>query len=157
MTNMERGHKPPSRVRYEASHPTVTVRLSAEAHKRLLKLCQTTGKSPADVMREAVGVQEVSAGSAYQKGFQTAMALYAVKWKCRVCGRDITVTSELATKKLAQRPAEVGWIHGDCARKTKPDQKDSIVGAYAVTGSSAVPITKIIRQRPDGSTYVTPA
>ena len=150
-------HKAPSRLKYEASHPTITVRVSQEVHQRLLNIRQTTGKSLGDILREAVGAQEASAGSAYQKGFQTAMALYAVKWKCRVCGRDITVTSELATKKLAQRPAEVGWIHGDCARKTKPDQKDSKVGAYAVTGSSAVPITKIIRQRPDGSTYVTPA
>ena len=157
MTNTERGHKPPSRVRYEASHPTVTVRLSAEVHKRLLKLCQTTGKSPADVMREAVGVQEVSAGSAYQKGSQDTKALYAVTWKCPVCGKDVTARAEQSKKLAGEYLAQLGWKHGECARKTGQGRKDSILVAYSVLDPSGVPTKNmIVRQRPDGSTYCIP-
>jgi predicted RNA-binding Zn-ribbon protein involved in translation (DUF1610 family) len=148
--------KPPSRLRYEASHPTVTVRLSAEVHERLLKLRQTTGKSVADILREAVGVQEASAGSAYDRGYQAAKALYAVTWKCPVCGKDVTARAEKSKKLAGEYLAQLGGKHSECARKTGQVRKDSILGGYSVLDPSGVPIKNmIVRQRADGTTYST--
>jgi len=125
-------------------------------HKRLLKLRQTTGKSVADILREAVGVQEPSADSAYDRGYQAAKALYAVTWKCRVCDKDITAAGEKAKKLVGGHLAELGWAHSECVRKTGEVRKDSILGAYSVLDPSGVPTKNmIVRQRPDGTTYST--
>ena len=158
MTNMEGAHKPPSRVRYETSHPTVTVRVSQDVHQRLLKIRRTTGKSLGDILREALGVQEASAGSAYQKGYQTAKTLYAVTWKCRVCGKDVTAQAEKSKKLAGEHLAELGWTHSECVRKTGQARKDSTLGSYSVMDPSGVPSrTMIVHQRPDGTTYSTQA
>lgn len=150
-------HKPPSRRRYEASHPTVTIRVSPEVHQKLMNIRQTTGKSLGDILREAVGVQEASARSAYQRGYQAAEALYAVRWKCRVCGEDCTANDEAMRKRAAQHLADIGGIHSACATRAHQVQEAPIIASYAFKGPSGDRVTKIVRQRPDGSTYVTPA
>lgn len=49
-------HKPPSRVRYEQSHPTISVRINRELYDELKELSRTTGKSFADFLKDGAGI-----------------------------------------------------------------------------------------------------
>ncbi len=49
---------PPSRIKYEKSHPTVTCRVSKELYDRLDKSRKVDGKSFADILRRGLGIVE---------------------------------------------------------------------------------------------------
>ncbi len=56
MANHRVNHKPPSRVRYEQSHPTISVRINSELYDELKELGRTTGKSFADFLKDGAGI-----------------------------------------------------------------------------------------------------
>lgn len=49
-------HKSPCRVRYEQSHPIVSVRINSELYDELQELGRTTGKSLADFLKDGAGI-----------------------------------------------------------------------------------------------------
>lgn len=49
-------HKPPSRIKYEESHPVISVRISKELHAELKELGKATGKSLADFLKDGAGI-----------------------------------------------------------------------------------------------------
>ena len=53
-------HVPPSRRRYEALNPTVSARVSKNLFREIKALKDRSGKSVADVLREALGAQAPS-------------------------------------------------------------------------------------------------
>ncbi len=53
--------KPPSRVRYEESHPTVSCRVPWEVYDRLYEVMEEEGKSFADILKIGLKVQKVKA------------------------------------------------------------------------------------------------
>jgi len=67
-------HKPPSRIRYEQAHPTVTVRVSKELHDKLKEYTETEGKSYADILKVALGVQKKSTDKAHDRGYKAGYA-----------------------------------------------------------------------------------
>ncbi len=77
-------HKPPSRVNYEAAHPTVSIRVTCELYNQLEELRHKAGKSLGDILREAVGKQAPSTKRAYDYGFLAAKSQFAVTYKCSV-------------------------------------------------------------------------
>lgn len=52
-------HKPPSRIRYEQTHPVVTIRVRPDEFKKLKEL-RHAGQSYADTLRVGLGVQETN-------------------------------------------------------------------------------------------------
>ena len=52
-------HKPPSRIRYEKTHPVVTIRVRPDEFKKLREL-RLAGQSYADTLRVGLGVQETN-------------------------------------------------------------------------------------------------
>ena len=50
------GHKPPSRIKYEESHPVISVRISNELRSELQELSKNTGKSFADFLKDGAGI-----------------------------------------------------------------------------------------------------
>ena len=52
-------HKPPSRIRYEKTHPVVTIRVRPDEFKKLREL-RHSGQSYADTLRVGLGVQETN-------------------------------------------------------------------------------------------------
>ena len=52
-------HKPPSRIRYEKTHPVVTIRVRPDEYKKLQEL-RLAGQSYADTFRVGLGVQETN-------------------------------------------------------------------------------------------------
>ncbi len=49
-------HKSPCRVRYEQSHPIVSVRINSELYDELKELGRTTGKSFADFLKDGARI-----------------------------------------------------------------------------------------------------
>ena len=111
-------HVPPSRRRYEESHPTISVRVPRELHDRLVQLKQRSGKSVADVVREALDVQTPSVDQAYHrghaKGFTTAEQWYRVDYRCCVCGGTLTIEGKEDKEAAARLMREEGWAHRSC-------------------------------------------
>jgi hypothetical protein len=111
-------HKPPSKIKYDESHPTVSARVDRKLRDELKGLQKLTGKSLADILREAVTKQKPWAKDAYdigQKvGYDSAKRQFEVTYRCSVCGGVLTVTTPEAKKAAAQYMREHGWGHGKC-------------------------------------------
>ena len=67
-------HKPPSRIRYEQTHPVIAIRVNAELYHKLKELKEMGDKSFADILKEALGIQKKSAGRAYSRGHERSHA-----------------------------------------------------------------------------------
>jgi hypothetical protein len=111
-------HKPPSRIKYDESHPTVSVRVDRKLYDELKELQKLTKKSLTDILREAVRKQKPWAKDAYdigQKvGYDSAKREFEVTYRCSGCGGIITITSPEARKAAAQYMRENGWGHKKC-------------------------------------------
>lgn len=74
-------------------------------------------KSPADVLKEAVGLEIHSTSDAYTKGYLTAEINCCVSYHCSVCGKVITIDTKKEKEAVAQYMKDYGWCHGDCLKK----------------------------------------
>ena len=113
-------HKPPSRVKYDESHPTVSARVDQKLYDELKELQKLTKKSLTDILREAVRKQKPWAKDAYdlgqKAGYESAKREFAVTYSCSVCGGVLTVSTQNERKAIAQYMRESGWSHDKCAR-----------------------------------------
>ena len=64
---------PPSRRRYETSHPTVSFRVDHDLYARLKGLKETANLSVADVLKVGLEKSEPLVGEAFQNGFMSAL------------------------------------------------------------------------------------
>ena len=73
-------HKPPARIRYERSHPTVSCRLDRDTHDLLKQRLEDLGGiSFADFVKDSLGllqlkmpdIEEIK-GTAYEEGYNQA-------------------------------------------------------------------------------------
>ena len=88
MANTSGKHKPPSRIRYEKAHPTVSVRVDEKTYRQLKDLRQRSGISMAEIL--LVGLERLApmVGSAFNKGLMRGLSdAYAVS--CPGCQDDI--------------------------------------------------------------------
>ena len=108
--------KPPSRVRYEESHPVTSFRVSKETYDDLHKMKGLTGCSLADIVKAAIDKQAIDVEVAYMKGREDAEDVLAVTYRCSVCGKVIVVDSDEEKKAIARYMSEHGWGHSDCVR-----------------------------------------
>ena len=117
--------KPPSRLKYEGSHPTVSFRISRELYDRLQVVKKAEGKSTADVLKVGVGLLEVKVSEekeaktqGYQEGFgegyEWAESRYKVTYRCSVCRKTLEVTSVEEKEAVGRYMREHGWGHADC-------------------------------------------
>lgn len=136
MSRKPKKSKPPSRVRYEAAHPTVSVRVSQELYDQLDGIRISEGKSFGDILREAVRVQSRTATQAHNRGFTegrrygeeqgyergrakgqaAAKSTYLVKYRCGVCGKWMELDSEPEREAARQCLEERRWCHRNCLR-----------------------------------------
>lgn len=116
--------KPPSRIRYEQSHPTVSCRVSKEIYDRLQAIKKTEKKSFADILKIGLGIiteakkektaRQKSYRLGFSKGYAEAEREYKVTYACSVCGRRMTVHWEREKAAIAKYMTESGWAHKDC-------------------------------------------
>ena len=112
----KRVSRPPSKIKYDASHPTVSVRVTRELYDQLRDLREQSGKSLGDILREALKQQAPSTKKAYQLGFNAAKRDFAVSYRCSVCGWTLTVNSREEKVAIAGYMREEGWGHSRCVR-----------------------------------------
>ena len=111
-------HYPPSRLRYDQSHPTISVRVDRELFDRLQDLKGHSGKSIGDILREALGVQAPATRKAYDRGYKKgtldAEGWYRVQYSCTVCGGLVALTSPQGKEIAARSMQEAGGAHLRC-------------------------------------------
>ena len=109
---------PPSRRRYEEAHPTVSARLSRGLYNRLKTLQSESGKSLADIIKEALGAQKPSAKNSYRNGFdkgwREAETRYRVDYRCYNCSEPLTVTDDNERRAVSQYMRDHRWVHTTC-------------------------------------------
>ena len=110
-------HVPPSRIRYEQSHPTVTFRISTELRTRLERLEEKTGKSCSQLLKEGLGLIEREVGQPYDQGwcegYAEALGLFDVP--CARCGEPLVLDGR-GDGRVRNRLLEVfrQWQHVEC-------------------------------------------
>jgi len=111
---MKKKHQSPSKIRYNQSHPTVSVRVPRSLYDQLEELRETTGKTLGDIFREAVGKQAPATGEAYKRGYRKAQEIFTVAYRCTVCSGIIVVKTKEEKQAIARHMREQGWRHSDC-------------------------------------------
>ena len=97
--------RPPSRVRYEESHPTVSCRVPKALYDKLNAIRHAGDRSFADILKVGLRLLEPKVMSAadarkeghtegYTEGYAAAVAKFRVTFPCNVCGEPIEVTRE---------------------------------------------------------------
>ncbi len=123
-------HKPPSRIRYEKTHPVVSFRVKIDYYKRLKSLLKDTDRSIGDFFREALGVQETNYAKMERKaelkgfrrgkkeGYKKGKEDWNIWFYCNVCGEVIWIRpSDNAHEHIIKYMKEVGWGHAKCHDK----------------------------------------
>ena len=118
-------HKPPARVRYEESHPTVSCRLDKDTHDLLKqRLEDLGGVSFADFVKESLGLLQLKIPdteeikeNAYEEGYHQAVEHYQIWYYCAVCGKRIEMfPNDNNHKAMIGYMKEYGWGHASCHR-----------------------------------------
>ena len=115
--------KPPARIRYEQSHPTVSCRLSKDAYTLLKqRLEDLGGVSFADFVKDSLGLLELKIpdiegikDEARGEGYIQAEEDYQIWYFCNVCGKRMEMSPNGDDHKaMIGYMKEHGWRHGDC-------------------------------------------
>ena len=105
---------PPAKIKYDKSHPIISIRVSQDLKEQLDEIREMSGKSIGDILREAVGVQSKSVKIARKIGGGLAKSKYGVRYKCSVCGGDMIIDTADEKKAAAKLMREAGWKHVSC-------------------------------------------
>ena len=112
-------HISPAKIKYDKTHPIVSVRVDLELKKQLEEVTKLSDKSVGDILREAIKVQAPSVKNAFKKGYLSAKFHYRVVYKCYVCGKILEVHTPDARRVAAKYMEEHGWAHTSCLEKSK--------------------------------------
>jgi hypothetical protein len=125
-----RKNKTPSRLRYERDHPTVSLRIPQKLSDTLRIIKEAEGKSIKDVLEAGAGLLEVKVRQeeeirvqAYEEGWEKGIAeaeeLYAVPYRCSICGKEIVVTTDEEKRAIKTYMREHGWGHAECINRRR--------------------------------------
>jgi predicted DNA-binding protein len=109
-------HKPPSRQKYEAANPTISIRVPLQLYQQLKMLRKWSGKSLGDILREALKAQGPSVKDAYLKGYNAAKAKYEVTFNCCICHASIIIEDPDTKKGVLKLIDENQWGHTECIK-----------------------------------------
>ena len=114
-------HKPPARIRYEQSHPTVSCRLDKDTHDLLQqRLEDLGGVSFADFVKQSLGliqpdIDEIKQ-EAYNEGYDQAVEDWQIWHYCAVCRKRIYIEPNDNAHKAIIGYME-DWGHPSCHRQ----------------------------------------
>ena len=120
--------KPPARVRYEQSHPTVSCRLDRDTYVLLKqRLEDLGGVSFADFVKDALGLLELKIPSTeevesqrFGEGYVAAVEATEIWYYCNSCRERINVSPNSdAHKAIIGYMKEHGWQHTSCKKLTR--------------------------------------
>jgi flagellar biosynthesis/type III secretory pathway protein FliH len=115
--------KPPARIRYEQSHPTLSCRLDKDTYALLKqRLEDLGGVSFAIFIKDALGIQQAKMPDieeikekAYDEGYEQGKKDYRIWSFCAVCREPIFIQPNTEMHKALMKHMD-GWRHGDCAK-----------------------------------------
>lgn len=116
---------PPSRIKYEQGHPTVSCRVPKEIYDRLVKAKEVEGKSFADILKLGLEKAEKRANKliearmqswteGHKKGFEEAALKYKVTYHCSKCGQIMEVQHPNEKEAIDELMRKAGWAHQPC-------------------------------------------
>lgn len=117
--------KPPSRERYEESHPVFSTRIPREVYDEILLRCEGMDWSFADFvkasiqklgpkLRKEILRRDEERTALYMQGYKAAKAKYLVTTWCSQCRQPIEVDGDEIKKDAAQKLYSAGWHHRTC-------------------------------------------
>jgi len=119
-------HKPPSRIRYEQSHPVSSCRLDKKTHDLLKQRLEYDGISFAQFVKSQLGILELKMPDikkiekeAHQKGYAEAVNEYRIQLKCHRCGKPMTVIPNSKPHKAIRDHLEGFWNHINCQERNR--------------------------------------
>lgn len=113
-------HKPPSRIKYEQTHPVIGIRVDSALYERLKELKQRSNISFASLVKQALDVLEASVGEAYERGYVEAEGKYSISYLCSICGEEIVITRDSKSYDALRRyMKEHGWGHSECHERRR--------------------------------------
>jgi hypothetical protein len=115
---MKKKRQPPSRVKYDKSHPVVSIRVSREMYEEIKSLQDIGGKSLGDILREALDKQEVITDTAYKNGFNIAKFLFGITFKCNICKQSIMVQDKNLKDSIVDFLESNGCGHSSCHERS---------------------------------------
>src|SRR2546427_4636973 len=107
-------HKPPpSRLRYEKSHPAVTFRVTTDELEKLRAMSTKTGLSLSQILKRGLGVLENKLEEAYNKGFEDGWGRFEAP--CNICSEPMLfdIKEEEKPKAILEK-AFSDWCHTAC-------------------------------------------
>ena len=120
---MAKSHKPPSKIKYEQSHPALSCRISKDAYDLLKqRLEDLGGVSFADFVKDSLGllqlkmpdVEEIKE-TARAEGYDQAKKDYQIWYFCNVCRKPIYVLPNCDSHKaIIGYMKENRWAHATC-------------------------------------------
>ena len=106
-------HKPPSRIRYEKNHPTISFRVTLDERRRIDALIKKTGQSMRSIVLQNLGLVETNIKSAYQKGYKVGWGRFTAP--CSICGKPMQFDIKTAADaKDTLTKAFTDWRHPEC-------------------------------------------
>jgi hypothetical protein len=118
-----RSRKPPSRIRYEESHPVVSARLSKDDHEKLKVLLASRKESFPRFLRDAIGSAKAKYDRDYRLGYDKGKEDWQTWYHCAVCDKRIDIIPKGESHEaLIRYMREEGWQHSSC-HKEEPDRR----------------------------------
>lgn len=113
-------HIPPSRQRYQQSHPVIAIRVNQELYQRLKKIKATGNISFADILKQGLGMQEAATKKASYAGFH-AGEIEGRKFHlgiCTVCEKALywDLNKEEYRQFLEKAINDTGFVHTTCKK-----------------------------------------
>ena len=115
--NRKSKQSPPSRLRYEAANPTVSVRISQELKEELEDLKESSGLSMADILKVGLDKVKPDVDQFYDQGLKDGYEMAEEEFKvlatCSGCGEaHLPVVGEGMKAAAAQKL--IGWTGRSC-------------------------------------------
>lgn len=113
-------HKPPSRQRYEQSHPVVAIRVNQQLYKKLQEIKAQGNVSFADILKEGLGIQEAATKEAFNAGYdagETEGKRFDLG-TCYICKKHLHWDLGKAKERqlLEQAINNAKYIHATCKK-----------------------------------------
>jgi hypothetical protein len=118
-------HKPPARIRYEQSHPTMSCRLDRDTGSLLKQRLEDLGGiSFADFVKNSLGLLQLKMPDieeikerARKRGYDQALKEYQIWYYCAVCRKRMDMEPDSDSHKaMIGYMREHGWGHTSCHR-----------------------------------------
>lgn len=111
-------HKPPSRIRYEQTHPVVSIRVDQDTAKTLKEISETTGKSLGQLIKENLKIQKITEKDIQkrvQQEYDKGADDYEIWYYCARCGEKIIISpNSRQHKAVIEYMKEHRWGHKNC-------------------------------------------